>query len=1171
MTAPSSLAAQAVELAGKLLESTRQRLQPHDAAALAQVARMMEDPKGKAATLALCDRVFRPTSARAGAQQLRSVVRDLGVPRYLSPLDRALYAVGAEASRYLPWLVMPQVVSLLRSETGAVILPAEPAALRRHLKRRESEGVRLNLNRLGEAILGDEEALARFEANLQLLEDPKVNYISVKVSSICSQVSSLGFEKSLTEIQVRLRALYRACLRRTPAAFVNLDMEEYRDLELTTEAFIRTLSEPEFQQLEAGIVLQAYLPDAILVQQRLTTWALARVQAGGSPIKVRLVKGANLAMERVEAELHGWEQAPYLTKAEVDANFRRMLLWAAQPQHIKAVKLGVGSHNLFDLALALVLRTERKLGANLSIEMLEGMAPHQAAAVRAEAGDLLLYAPVVPREDFGSAVAYLIRRLDENTTEGNFLRDLFALELGSPAWERQKLAFLKGMDAAATVALGPRRQQSRTEVRPATALVTFQNAADTDWTLPNNRQWIAYHLELLRVRELRIPLVVAGQESTKPLTGEGHDPSRPGRVAYTYAVADAQDVAAALACAHQAVGKLSSQTLKSTLLKAAQVLERRRGEIIAAMVLDGGKTVAEADGELSEAVDFADYYARAFDDKAKWSGALPKPLGVVTVTPPWNFPFAIPLGGVAAALRAGNAVILKPAPEAVYCGRLVCEVMWEAGIPQELLQFVPAPDNEVGRQLIEDKRVAAVILTGASSTADLFLSWRPELRLLAETSGKNVLIVTPAADRDAAIKDAVKSAFGHAGQKCSACSLLILVGDLADDQNFLRQLRDAAQSLRLGSAWEPATSVPPLIRTPDATLHRGLTQLDAGETWLLKPSPDATNPNLWSPGIRLDVTPESWFFSAECFGPVLGVVKARNLEHALKIANQSHLGLTGGLHSLDPEEISLWVQSVQVGNAYVNRPITGAIVQRQPFGGWKKSAYGPGAKAGGTHYVPALCRWEDDASADITTPYPLEARAAHAQVHGEDAEKAHFALSLPRFIQPTDVAGLVAESNVTRRLPAGDPENPRRIVLRLAAGADDVECRRALKVVLAMKHVWVVSVDRGHDPYLVEMAAKIAAFCEVQDDLEFAEFLSEGSRVRVVGAVGASLREAARIRGATLFEGPVTRCPALEFAPYYLEQSLCVTRHRHGNLLPDPYYPPVREIWEHAGLLRPRT
>jgi len=1166
MSQPADLGARAVRLAEELLADARRRLRPADARALARVARMMDDPPGKAATLALCDRVFRPGTAAGAAEQLRGVTRELGVPRYLGPLDRALYAAGSLAAPFLPWLVMPQVERRLRRETGGVILPAEPDALARHVDRRRAAGVRLNLNRLGEAILGEEEAGRRFRANLDLLADPRVDYISVKVSSVCSQVSSLGFERSLADVQLRLRELYRACLRHAPHKFVNLDMEEYRDLELTVEAFLRTLAEPEFRGLAAGIVLQAYLPDAHPVQRRITEWAQARVAAGGAPVKVRLVKGANLAMERVEAELHGWEQAPYATKAEVDANFRRMLLWATDEGRPEAVRLGVGSHNLFDLALALALREERGLGDRLEIEMLEGMAPHQAEAVRAAAGRLLLYAPIVPRDDFGSAVAYLIRRLDENTTEGNFLRDLFALEPGSAAWERHKAAFLASLAGPAPAA-GPRRRQHRAAAPPP-APGAFRNAADTDWSLPANREWIARHLELLRCREITVPLRVDGRDDPKGLAGEGRDPSRPGVVAYRHAVAGDADVTRALETAAAAVGSLADGELRAALLRAADILERRRGELVAALVLDGGKTVAEADAELSEAVDFAAYYARAFDDGAAWAGARRSPLGVVTVTPPWNFPLAIPFGGVAAALRAGNAVILKPAPEAVLCGRLACEVLWEAGFPGRLLHFVPAPDNAVGRRLIEDPRVAAVILTGASSTADLFLSWRPDLRLLAETSGKNALIVTPAADRDLAIKDAVRSAFGHAGQKCSACSLLILVGELADDKAFLRQLRDAAASLRVGSAWDPATAVPPLIREPDESLRRGLTRLDKGESWLLEPRRDPANPNLWSPGIRLGVVPGSWFFGAECFGPALGVMRAADIQAAIGFANHSRYGLTGGLHSLDPREVALWMDQVQVGNAYVNRPITGAIVRRQPFGGWKGSAYGPGAKAGGPHYVASLCRWEDDPSADIVSLHPAEARAAHAKVHGEDAEKAHFALSLPSFLIPRDPSGLAAEANVLRRLPAGEEDNPRRVVLRLSAGVDGAECRRALKVVLAMPHVWVVSVDRTHDPYLVEEAAKVAAFCEVQDDLEFAEFLAEGARVRVVGAVGTSLREAARMRGATVFAGPVTRCPALEFHPYYHEQSLSVTRHRHGNPLPDPRDPPGRAAWERAGLIR---
>lgn len=1170
---PSELAQQAVKLAAELLGEAKQRLRPHDAAAMDRVARMMEDPAGKALTFALCDRVFRPRSATGSAHQFTGIVSDLGVPRYLGPVDRALFGAGALAAHVVPWVVMPQVERRLRGETAAVILPGETDALRGHIERRRTEGVRLNLNRLGEAILGDEEAAKRLAANLALLQDPRVDYISVKVSAVCSQVSSLGFERSLTDIRERLRTLYRAAAAHTPPKFINLDMEEYRDLELTAEAFMRTLEEPEFLRLPAGIVLQAYLPDSHLVQQTIDAWAAKRVAAGGAPIKVRLVKGANLAMERVEAELHDWAQAPYATKADVDANFKRMLLWGCDPERTKRVRMGIGSHNLFDVALTLLLREARGVADRVEIEMLEGMAPHQAEAVRERAGSLLLYAPVVPREDFGSAVAYLIRRLDENTSDGNFLRDLFALEPGTPAWDRQRDAFLAAVAGAATAPIGPRRKQDRNAPRSGKADegATFHNAADTDWALPGNRTWVAGHLAELAAREIRVPLQIAGAEAENGLTGEGRDPSRPGVVAYRHAVATAADVERALVAGQAAVGRLADADLRAALCRAAEVLERRRGELVAAMVLDGGKTAGEADAELSEAVDFCAYYARAFDDKAAWRGAKPTPRGVITVTPPWNFPFAIPLGGVAAALRGGNAVILKPAPEAVLCGRLVCEIFWEAGFPKELVQFVPAPDNAIGKQLIADARVASVVLTGASSTAELFLSWRSDLHLLAETSGKNALIVTPAADTDLAVKDIVKSAFGHAGQKCSACSLLILTGDLADDTAFLRQLRDAAASLRVGSAWDLATTVPPLIRQPDPTLLRGLTQLEPGESWLLEPKQDKANPNLWTPGIRLGVKPGSWFTGAECFGPVLGVVRARDLDEALAIANASSFGLTGGIHTLDPREIARWTERVQVGNAYVNRPITGAIVQRQPFGGWKRSAYGAGSKAGGPLYVASLCRMVNDPAADLTSHVPKADLDAHNKVYGEDAEHAHFAHAIAAFERPADPSGLVAESNVYRRLPLNEAIPDARPYLRLSKDADEAECRRALKVVLSMRHVWVVSVDPSHSPYLIERVAKVAGFCEVQAEDEFAELIGPNARVRVVGKVGSVLREASRVHGVPLFEGPVTNCPRLELHPYYLEQALSVTRHRHGNPLPDPREPKVRAQFDRAGLIRSRA
>ena len=249
------------------------------------------------------------------------------------------------------------------------------------------------------------------------------------------------------------------------------------------------------------------------------------------------------------------------------------------------------------------------------------------------------------------------------------------------------------------------------------------------------------------------------------------------------------------------------------------------------------------------------------------------------------------------------------------------KALWRAGIPREVLQFLPCPDNdEAGRALLTDQRCSAVVLTGASQTADLFLGWKPGMRLFAETSGKNAMIITAAADPDLAIKDLVKSAFGHSGQKCSAASLAIIEASLYDRPEFLNQLRDAAASLHVGSSLDPRSVVTPLIREAGNELHRGLTHLDEGERWLLEPKQDETNPLLWSPGIRLGVRPGSWFHRTECFGPVLGVIRADDFEQAVTIQNDSSFGLTGGIHSLDSREIEAWLNRVEVGNAYVVSP-----------------------------------------------------------------------------------------------------------------------------------------------------------------------------------------------------------------------------------------------------------
>ena len=455
-----------------------------------------------------------------------------------------------------------------------------------------------------------------------------------------------------------------------------------------------------------------------------------------------------------------------------------------------------------------------------------------------------------------------------------------------------------------------------------------------------------------------------------------------------------------------------------------------------------------------------------------------------------------------------------------------------------------------------DPRVGAVILTGSVETARLFLGWRPDLPLFAETSGKNAIIVTALADRDQAIRDLVRSAFGHNGQKCSAASLAICEAEVYDDPDFRRQLRDAAASLAVGSAWELSSRITPLTQPPGAALRRALTVLDEGEEWLLEPRPAPDNPHLWSPGIKLGVRPGSFFHRTECFGPVLGLMRAEDLDQAIALANATPFGLTSGIQTLDDREVARWVDRLEAGNLYVNRPITGAIVGRQPFGGWKASSVGPGAKAGGPNYVLQLARWRQvtpPAADGEPLPAPLAALLERCLAALPDAAErallrasaASYARAWRRhFSREHDPSAILGERNVFRYRP----------------------CRRVLVRGTARDAVALAQVA------LAACAAGVPLTISLSPDSPPAAWLAEGDGVELVGGGGGGLRRApgapgrrgARAGlGADLDGGPRRRQRAsasrsstrpvlangrLELRWYVREQSVSRVVHRYGSV-----------------------
>lgn len=1150
------LANSAVKLAGALLRASRDAETWAESRQGKQLARMMGDPSGKAFTIAMADQVFRPPSSERSASQFRHLVDSYGVPEYLGFPERTAMAVGAIASELFPGIVMPAVTAAMRHESSSVILPAEDAKLKPLLRKRRAVGVHMNLNQLGEAILGEAEAEKRIQAVLNRITDPECTYFSVKISAIFSQIHLVAYDESIAEIKIRLRRLYRAALEHVVDGrpkFINLDMEEYRDLRLTCDVFRQILDEPEFSKLEAGIVLQAYLPDSWIFQKELNKWAIRRKEKGGAGIKIRIVKGANLAMEAVDAELHDWEAAPYGTKEEVDANFKRMLHEGCNPENAAAVRLGIASHNLFDIAYALLLREREGVKDRVDFEMLEGMANHQARAVKNVAKGLVSYAPLVLRDDFHSAIAYLVRRLDENTHEENFLHDIFTIEVGNAIWEKQKERFLAACARKDSITSGSARKQNRAEedYSSISAGVPFHNAPDTDWSLPANTAWIRAKVDMLHEAKIApIPLVIAGKEEMGATNNIVEDPSQPGKTSYSHAMAGAEQIERALVCSVDSRTtwiNLGFEKRADILRNVAVEISKTRGEAIATMVMDAGKSVMEGDAEISEAIDFANYYARSIDS----DGAIHEPFGTVLVTPPWNFPYAIPCGSVLAALVAGNTVILKPAPETILTGWVMAQALWAGGVPRDVLQFLPCPDDDLGKSLVTDNRIGAVVLTGGFETARMFLDWKPELHLFAETSGKNALIITAAADPDQAVKDLIKSAFGHSGQKCSAASLAIIEAEVYDNPNFIRQLRDAAASLEVGSSWKFQSFSTPIIRPAGKALKQGLTQLDPGEEWLLKPEMIDGNPCLWSPGIKLGVKPGSWFHQTECFGPVLGVMRAESLDDAIQIQNDSEYGLTGGIHSLDDRETELWKNVVQVGNAYINRPITGAIVQRQPFGGWKRSCFGPGAKAGGPNYVAQFGYWKNVELPKITdnptvpileklkTVLPAECDSLES-IAGSDAYwKKH------EFGVEHDPSGLRCEANIFRY------RKFKSCLIRISSALTDLEAARLIlaAATIGMPSEFSSETDR-------EWMRDLGLCLKVESDAELLKrFPTDTKTAIIMRAPGASpeLRDAANLAGKRLADGPVVWNARLEMPPWLREQAISETLHRYGNIIPKPH------------------
>lgn len=819
---------------------------------------------------------------------------------------------------------------------------------------------------LGEAVITEKEAQSYLNRYLDLMEQltdaskqwqtvPQIDeadgiplskvQVSVKLTAFYSQFDPLDAQGSEAKVSDHIRTLLRRA--QELGAMVHFDMEQYRYKDLTIAILQRILMEEEFRtRSDIGVTLQAYLRDSKDDLLSWVDWAKQR----GTPITIRLVKGAYWDQETIISRQNHWPQPVYSHKSSTDVNFERMTqILLENHEYLYAA---IGSHNVRSQAKAIALAKSLNIPPRrVELQVLYGMADKLAKALVDQGFRVRVYCPygeLIP------GMSYLIRRLLENTANSSFLKQ----SLGDTPAETL-LAPPLMLDDAAT---------AEPPAVPPAPHTRIQNASDTDFSEAEKREKFFAAVKTVRQQlgKTYLPLINGKRVNTQDQV-DSVNPTNPSEVIGTIgrlSVDQAEEAMQAAKAAFQSWKKTPASERAAIIRKAADLLEERRAELCAWMMLEGGKTLHQSDPEVSEAADFCRYYAAEmerldagyrYDVAGETDHYRYQPRGVVVVISPWNFPLAIPTGMTVAALVTGNCALLKPAENTSVIAAKIAEILVDAGVPDGVFQYVPGRGSTVGEHLVQHPDTHMIVFTGSqevgcriyAEAAVLKPGQKHMKRVIAEMGGKNAIIVDESADLDQAVQGVVYSAFGYSGQKCSACSRVVVMEPIYDA--FVERLVDATQSLNVGSPEDPSTKVGPVI---DATAQARIKEYIAkgNEQSTLALSMDVPDTGYFvGPTIFTDVQPDHVIAQEEIFGPVLAVMKASSFEEALAIANGTQFALTGGLYSRTPSHIERASEEFEVGNLYINRSITGAIVARQPFGGFKLS--GVGTKAGGPDYL----------------------------------------------------------------------------------------------------------------------------------------------------------------------------------------------------------------------------
>ena len=1183
-------ATSSVSIAAKWLKKSLKQQQLSDRSKHQKISRIADDQNYRLLLIHLFDQAFRSENPRRLVKQFNYITKKFSPVELLSFKENIILLCTKIISWVAPFIGIGIIKKIIWKITDKILFKTNVTSVNKKIKKIKAENVTHSINNIGEVVRGIDEAKKNLTKYYFLIKEPNVKSVTIKVSNIYPYLESSNFEMAEKEVTALLEKIFyqaKKILLPYPdgslaSKLIMIDMEDHDHLQLIKKCFINALNNPDFNSIYAGIALQSYLPESFAIQAEITEWAQNRaLKYHTHPLKIRLVKGANLEYEKIYSELNGWDCPTFSSKVDVDAQYKKMIHFAFESNNLDFIHLGVATHNLFDITYAHHLMELNNIKHQVSFEFLEGISVPLRNILSSFNHQVYSYLPVVNKKSFIHSLGYLCRRLDEHVGKDHFLKYYLNLSEDSADWERLKKQFYDSIEKIEQISSQPMNNQNRNlkTKDDNDMLKNFKNTPTTKWSIEKNQEWSKnikktfdqIHHKNIEKYFLELPVdIKANGRSIKHF----YDCSSilPNKLYTCECISDHEMMGIIKYISEDVTWQETTFRLRSGIFKrAATIIQEKRGHLIAMLSAQIGKSYNEADKEVSEAIDFINYYAYSFNKLKSESKLGYTSKGTGLVITPWNFPLAIACSGIAASLIGGNKVLFKPAPEVIPISYELANIFWEAGIPKSALGFVPTEDSIALDALVSHPKVDYIIFTGSTETAKHISMVNPAVPLYGETGGKNTMIVTAMADRDQAIKHIIESTFGFAGQKCSATSLLILEHEVYHDSEFREKLCDAIKSIRVGTSWDLSNLYSMRVHKSSELIRHVLSPKGNPETYLIYSKKSHTNRSFLKPTLLWNVTKDSMIYKHELFAPILGVMCAKNLKDAVKIANKTEYGLTAGLQSLDSREHDYWTENIEAGNLYINKPTTGALVGRQPFGGFKLSSFGPSIKTGGENYVTQFLKFDASYLAnDITLPYEhpflnlikvlkdnMKKDEANSDIlwkHLYHSSKSYVYYYLKKYSSSSITQELAGEKNSLRYLPIGN------ILIQIQESDNIIPIFQMIIAALICKNKVYVNfnnesklkeIQTMNSPVLKNILDKCTvSTLNIESNFELINKIDMVRLIDITLANAKCLDLLARKKvyvqnGLPLYEG------SIELLKYLKEQTISKTTHRFGSIIWD--------------------